>query len=77
MAEVQSSYADDLRELESDPDIACLSNKLNVTLKKVSKWSKRKKLVIAPEKSSVTLFTPEMRQSNVHPQVCIDGKLDP
>ena len=37
-------------------------------------WAKRKQLSIAPEKSTITFFTPDKaRQSRVHPQVFING----
>ena len=73
IAEVHSSYADDIQDLESDTDLAVLSSRLQESLDATSAWSKRKDLVIAPSKSVVTLFTPDVHQSKVRPQVSIDG----
>jgi hypothetical protein len=76
-AEIQEAYADDLSQLDSDTDIGCLGIKLSNSVNEVVEWSKRKNLVIAPAKSQIILFTPDVHQSNVHPQVCIDGQLIP
>jgi hypothetical protein len=43
----------------------------------ISEWSSKNKLAIAPEKSSVTLFSPDMHQSNIHPDVRYEGVLLP
>ena len=40
-------------------------------------WTGRKELSIAPQKSSVTLFTPDTHQSRYHPQVKIGDALIP
>jgi hypothetical protein len=40
-------------------------------------WADRKKLKIAPEKSSIMLFTPDPHQANFHLQVCYKGEVIP
>lgn len=69
--------ADNINFLASDPKINVLTDKLNVAVSAANDWSKRKKLVLAPNKSQVTLFTPWTHESRVHPLVFIDGVLVP
>jgi hypothetical protein len=51
-----------------------LSTKLQSSVNAVSEWSKRKHLVIAPAKSQVTLFTPDVKQFRTDPKITIDGQ---
>jgi hypothetical protein len=76
-AEINAGYADNLNQLESDPDLLVLDRKLNSSVQKVSDWVLRENLVIAPEKSQVTFFSQDSHQANHHPQVFVDGKLIP
>jgi hypothetical protein len=76
-AEVTAAYADDLHELETDTDLVVLGVKLQRSAEAAAAWSKRKNLVIAPAKSQVSLFTPDVKQFHAHPQVTIDGQLIP
>jgi hypothetical protein len=75
IAEIHASYADDVNQLGSDADLDILDEKLNACVWTTEVWAKRKKLVIAPEKLKVILFTPDTKQSNGHPHVFMDGKL--
>jgi hypothetical protein len=77
LAGVHVSYADDIYLLESDANIDVLSEKLNASIQAVSDWAKRKGLVLPPEKTQVTLFTPHNFEFDTHPQVFIDGVLIP
>ena len=72
----KTSFADDFTIFASDPDINVAVEKLNSDLKLASEWARDLDLEIAPTKSSVTLFTPNTREHNVHPQVCIVEKAD-
>ena len=74
----QPSYADDFSFSRSAVEIGELERNLQSDLDQVVAWAKSKMLNIAPEKSSITLFTPDKaRQSKTHPQVLIDGKVIP
>jgi hypothetical protein len=68
-----TSYAYDLTLFESGYVLDNLSAHLDSDVKTVAEWALRKKLVLAPNKSLVTLFTHNRHQSNAYPQVSIDG----
>jgi hypothetical protein len=63
--------------LESSPDVGKLKVRLTDHLTHFSRWSKKNRLKISPEKSSVTLFAPWNREINFHPEVKINGVLIP
>jgi hypothetical protein len=73
VAEQDNSYADDFTLCVSSSDIHELEHKLTDDFVHVSKWSKEKELTIEPEKSSVTLFTPDKHQSNVRPDMSYES----
>ena len=50
---------------------------MNLLMTSLADWTDSKELVIAPQKSSVTLFTPDTHQSHYHPQVKIHDSLIP
>ena len=60
----------------SDSDINVAVNRLNADLSLISEWARDLDLEIAPNKSSVTLFTPNTHEHSVHPQVKIEEKVD-
>jgi hypothetical protein len=66
-AEIEEHYADDLDLLESDSQLDALSIKLDSSVKAVSEWAKSKNLLLSPEKSQVTLFTPWSKESRAVP----------
>ncbi|MCP4061384.1 MAG: hypothetical protein GY738_29760 [Pseudoalteromonas sp.] len=73
-----SSYADDLNSYHSSPKIPQSVNFINSHLSSIADWASSNGLSIAPNKSTVTLFTPDRRfQSNLHPQVKINGSTLP
>ena len=76
-AEVTVSYADDFSILESGVDLSEVESKLNSDLVTIADWARRKWLYLAPEKSSVTLFSTDTHQFSYHPQVFLDGALIP
>jgi hypothetical protein len=51
--------------VESDCDLAALDRKLQDSLTPIVEWAARKKLTIAPTKSQVMLFSPEIKIDNV------------
>ena len=77
VAELTTSFADDFTVAESGPDIDEIERKLNDDLVAISNWASRKRMILSPEKSSVTLFTTDTHQYSYHPQVFLDGKLLP
>ena len=77
LAHLSLSYADDFHLSVSGPDVLSLGRELTQCLSRISQWAKENKLVIAPEKSSVTVFTPNTREVNMDPCVYLDGVLLP
>ena len=71
--QIQPSYADDMYFCDSNSDVSELGPSLTAALVSVKEWADRNKLVLAPEKSSVTLFTPDTHQSKFHPHVMLGG----
>jgi hypothetical protein len=69
------SFADYFNLVKSSPDLQTLTTDLNADLKQVEDWADSKNLVIAPNKSNVTLFTPDSHQHNTHLQVFYKGDL--
>ena len=57
----------------TDSDVEQLGLQLTSALAKVDDWASKNKLILAPAKSSVTLFTPDSHQSRYHPQVMLQG----
>ena len=76
-AEITVNYADDFSILESGVDLAEVEAKLNEDLATIADWARRKRLYLAPEKSSVTLFSADTHQFHYHPQVFLNGALIP
>ena len=72
----KTSFADDFNIFASDQDIDVAVDKLNSDLGLISEWARDHDLEIAPTKSSVTLFSPNTREHNVHPQVRIEEPAD-
>jgi hypothetical protein len=68
VAQINLKYTDNFNLIESSPDVPSLGRKLTDHLTHISKWAEENKLKIAPEKCSVTLFTP-----NSDPEVYLDG----
>jgi hypothetical protein len=73
VAQLNFSFADDFNISESSPDITTLGPILTDHLVVISKWARDNGLEIAPEKSSVTVYTPYNREANYDPVVLIDG----
>jgi retron-type reverse transcriptase len=71
------SYADDITIFSSGTNIPQITEQLNTYLATLSQFLNDRQLIISPQKSSVTLFTPDNAQLNCHPQVTINGNLLP
>jgi hypothetical protein len=63
--------------VRTSPDISVITAALNEDLAPIAKWADDKKILIAPNKSGVILFTRDQHQFNTHPLVVLDGKLIP
>jgi hypothetical protein len=68
-------FADDLSAAASALDVQSIEVTLNHDMRIIAAWAKRKGLKISPEKSQVTFFTPDRRESFVHPQIFFEGEL--
>jgi hypothetical protein len=77
VASLNPAFADDFYVLDSAPDLQTLTSALNEAMKHIEAWANSKGLVISPEKSSVTLFTPDPAQHKHHLQVYYKGSLLP
>ena len=66
-----TSYANDFALLASDPSIVEAESRANWLCSLLVRWVDGKQLAIAPQKSSVTLFTFDTHKSRLHPQVQI------
>ena len=74
----QPSYADDFTFSRSGVSLAEVEAALQADIDAVVAWAESKMLNIAPEKCSITYFTPDKaRESKTHPQVFIDGRSIP
>lgn len=68
-------YADDLSVYMTHSSIDLASECINAYVPALTAFLRERELLVSPEKSTVTLFTPNNKEVNVHPQVSIDGKL--
>ena len=68
-------YADDISVYASGTNLDLLCNSINIYIKKVVDFLSERNLIVSPEKSTVTLFTPDTKEANIHPQVKIDNQL--
>ena len=70
-------YADDISIFASGTDIQKLTNMINNYADKVIKFLESRNLMVSPEKSTVTLFTPDTSQANLHPDIKLNDKTVP
>ena len=68
-------FADDLSAAASALDLHSIENVLNKDMVTIAAWAKRKSLTISSEKSQVTFFSPDRKESYVHPQIFYEGSL--
>ena len=76
-AEHVVNYADDYTLIASGVDIDEVEVRLNDDLALIADWARRKRLTLAPDKSTVTLFTADSHQYNYHPRIYLNGSLIP
>ena len=68
-------YADDVSIYASGTDIASLSAKITDYASDIVAYLEERELQISPEKSTVTLFTPDTKEAKIHPQVKIKNQI--
>ena len=66
-------YADDISIYTSGRNIEEMTDIINRYLDTVVEYLEERELLLSPEKSTVTLFTPDRRQGNVHPRILLYG----
>ena len=66
-------YADDISIYTSGTDIKAMTEKINSYAKESADYLKERKLILSAEKSTVTLFTPDTKEFNIHPHVFINN----
>ena len=67
-------YADDISIYATGKNIPDLTKKINDYAKLVIDFLEERELMVSPEKSTVTLFTPDTKEYNIHPDVQLRGK---
>jgi len=70
-------YANDLSVYAMSPDIQILGDRVNLYVPTLLQFFKERDLIVSPEESTVTLFTPQPNQSREHPQILISGTVVP
>ena len=66
-------YADDISVYVSGTEISLMSDMINNYIQKVLDFLRERELEVSPTKSTVTLFTPDTKEANIHPDVKMDG----
>ena len=72
-SELCTSYADDFTACASDTAVDQAAAALAEHAVDVTAWAQDRDLLLSAQKSTVTLFTPEYRQSHVHPIIPVNG----
>ena len=73
VADLHIGFADDSHDAESAVVVSDAADRLSVAMDKLDRWVDDKGLTLAPDKSTVTLFTPDTHQSFLHPMVHLRG----
>ena len=66
-------YADDITVWASGTKIPEIEESLTIYLEEITGYLRSNSLLISAPKSSITLFTPETKQSTLHPTVNVEG----
>ena len=70
---MRACYADDITVWTSGPRIPELETRINRYLKHISDYLKDNSLLISAPKSTVTLFTPDTHQAQLHPRITLEN----
>ena len=68
-------YADDISVYSTGPNINQLTKNINEYVPHLINFLIERELIVSPEKSTVTLFTPSTHEFNFHPQIIIDNRI--
>ena len=68
-------YADDISIYASGTNIDALTSQINVYLETLLNFLEERELLVSPEKSTVTLFSPDTKDYKIHPQVFLRNQL--
>ena len=74
---LSSSYADDFTDSSSHPHPSTAAEALSAHATRVGAWASDRGLAISTTKSTVTLFTPDFRESHLHPSVFLNNSTLP
>ena len=72
-----SSYADDFTISCSNSNVDQMAESLSTQSPIIEEWASERALAISAPKSTITLFTPQFAQSNIHPQVTLSDSVLP
>ena len=72
-SELCTSYADDFTATTSHPKVEIAAENLAKHAADVAAWAEERSLIVSAQKSTITLFTPETKQSHLHPTVPLNG----
>ena len=67
-------YADDISIYIKGTNITQLTTEINKYMNTLAEYLEERNLIISPEKSTVTWFTPATAEANLHPEVTIKEK---
>ena len=70
-------YADDISIYATGLNIDALTESINKYVPSVIDFLNDRELVVSPEKSTVTLFTPDTKEFKIHPKIMMDDVLVP
>ena len=67
-------YADDISVYCSGNDLDAMTKAINEYVPALTAYLDDRELLVSPEKSTVTLFTPSTHEFNVHPKIYVQDK---
>ena len=66
-------YADDISIYATGPTVSLLADAINEYAPRLTDYLHERGLIVSPEKSSVTLFTPDTHQARMRPDIKLGG----
>jgi len=67
-------YADDISVYASGTALDTLCQSINIYIDKLVDFLAERDLIVSPEKSTVTFFTPDTKEANINPRIIIKGE---
>ena len=67
-------YADDMSVYACGTDISSMASTITNFVKSLTDFLEERELMVSPEKSTVTLFTPATAEAKIHPEVKVQGQ---